>query len=408
MFTQGNVQFGNPFAKQGIKFGTNPIKQAQQTRVAQPPEHNFKRALNYYADYSGCGHWRMIWPENILNIYNKMVVHGTTCMITDHRYYEGIKAVRIQRQASPNQLEFAKFLRSVTTKYNSRLLFEIDDIMFHEDIPDYNKFKTAFTDPNVRRCGEEIMGMCDEITVTCQFMKDYYTDKTGNKNITVLPNYPARFWMDRFYNRDIILKNYNRNCSGKKRRPRVLYAGSGAHIDVENRTGFKDDFHHVANVIAKTTHEFQWVFVGAFPLTLKHLVKSGAIEFHEWKPMMDFPYMIESLNINVMVAPLADNTFNKAKSDLKYAEACCYGIPIACQDLCTYSNAPVRFGTGPEMIDQVRSIVKSRNAYMKMSDSMRSASENRWLEKNIDKYVDLYTIPLDGERKHLTEECIVT
>ena len=110
----------------------------------------------------------------------------------------------------------------------------------------------------------------------------------------------------------------------------------------------------------------------------------------------------------MLIAPLVDNTFNKAKSDLKYAEACCYGIPIACQDLPTYSNAPVRFKTGPEMIDQIRKMLKSRNAYMKMSDEMRSKAENRWLEKNIAKYVDLYTIPLDGPRTNLTEECIIT
>ncbi|MBC8416839.1 glycosyltransferase [bacterium] len=407
---QGPAQFGNPFAGQSSRFGhaNASVIQPQQQKVPQPPENGMKRAVQYYADYSGCGHWRMIWPENVINIYNKAIVQGTTCMITDPRYYEGTKSIRIQRQASPNQLEFAKLLRQIADKVGSRLLFEIDDIMFHEDIPDYNKFKTAFTNPEVRRCGQEIMAMCDEITVTCQFMKDYYMDKTGNKNVTVIPNYPPRFWMDRFYNRETIARNYNKYCAGKKKRPRILYAGSGAHIDVENRTGYKDDFSHVAGVIAKTCSEFQWVFVGAFPLTLKHLVQNGAIEFHEWRPIMEFPYMINSLNVNAMVAPLADNTFNKAKSDLKYAEACCYGIPIACQDLPTYANAPYRFKTGPEMIDQLRSMLKSRNAYMKVSDEMRSKAESRWLEKNIAKYVDLYTIPLGGERTHLTEECIIT
>ena len=35
-------------------------------------------------------------------------------------------------------------------------------------------------------------------------------------------------------------------------------------------------------------------------------------------------------------------------------------------------------------------------------------SNTKQLEKNIDKYVDLYTIPLGDERKHLTEKCIIT
>ena len=42
------------------------------------------------------------------------------------------------------------------------------------------------------------MGLCDEITVTCKFMKDYYTEKTGNKNITVIPNYPPKWWIGNY------------------------------------------------------------------------------------------------------------------------------------------------------------------------------------------------------------------
>ena len=37
------------------------------------PELQVPRFLNYYADYSGCGHWRMIWPEQIMNAHNKAV-----------------------------------------------------------------------------------------------------------------------------------------------------------------------------------------------------------------------------------------------------------------------------------------------------------------------------------------------
>ena len=37
------------------------------------------------------------------------------------------------------------------TSGNFRILYEIDDLVFHEDIPDYNKFKTAFVDPKIRQ-----------------------------------------------------------------------------------------------------------------------------------------------------------------------------------------------------------------------------------------------------------------
>ncbi len=172
---QGNLPFQQtPF--QQTPFNNQAVQQ-KQPEPPKPPENELPRFLNYYADYSGCGHWRMIWPEQVLNAHNKAVVHGTTVMNADPRYYIQAKGVRIQRQATPQQLEFVKFLRQLANQNNFRLIYEIDDICFAEDIPDYNKYKTAFTDPAIRKSAQEMMSMCDEITVTCPFMRDYYKEK---------------------------------------------------------------------------------------------------------------------------------------------------------------------------------------------------------------------------------------
>ena len=32
-----------------------------------PREHSLPRYINYLADYSGCGHWRILWPEAVIN-----------------------------------------------------------------------------------------------------------------------------------------------------------------------------------------------------------------------------------------------------------------------------------------------------------------------------------------------------
>ena len=110
-------QFGNPFGdnspvQQMGNVGPIPFKlEGNKPKIETPPEASYPRGLNYYADYSGCGHWRMIWPEFIMNMNQAAVIHGTTCMVLDPRYYAGVKSVRVQRQASENQLQFAKFLK---------------------------------------------------------------------------------------------------------------------------------------------------------------------------------------------------------------------------------------------------------------------------------------------------------
>ena len=357
------------------------------------PEANLPRALNYYADVSGCGHWRMIWPEHILNAHQKLLVHGSTVMCFDPRFFTGTKAIRIQRQATESQLMFVKFLRELSNQLGFKIIYEIDDIVFHEDIPDYNKFKTAFVDPKIRAYAQEMMSLADEITVTCQYMKEYYQSKTGNSRITVIPNFPPRFWMGHYYNPEKIKANYVRHCCGKNPRPRILYSGSGAHFDVENRVNQADDFEHVRNAIAKTSSEFQWVFLGAFPLPLQDLVKNGTLEYHQWSRLYDYPKKIASLNCNMMIAPLQNNVFNCAKSDLKLIEAGCYGIPIVCQDIATYKEAPLKFTTGDEMIDQIKRVIKSPSLYYSYSKIGNALAESRYLENddNIDQYVELYT-----------------
>jgi O-antigen biosynthesis protein len=386
MIIQGNKPFQ---LNNATPFNNNFIKPIQQENLLpKPPEQDLPRFLNYYADYSGCGHWRMIWPEQVMNAHQKAVVHGTTVMNIDPRYYIQAKSVRIQRQATPQQLEFVKWLRKLADKNNFRLIYEIDDICFAEDIPDYNKYKHAFTDPKIRQSAQEMMAMCDEITVTCPFMRDYYREKTGNKNVTVLPNFMPKFWLGHFENHNRTMESYDKN----KRKPRILYAGSGAHFDVEQRVKFKDDFYHVNDVIRKTVDKYQWVFLGAHPLPILDLIRAGKVEFHPWKTLYNYGQGLYDLNVNMVVAPLQDNTFNRAKSDLKYIEACALGLPIACQDLCTYENATIKFKTGDEMIAQIETTLQDRKRYKAICRKARQYADTRWLEddKNIDCYTELY------------------
>ena len=214
----------------GLPVGSKMPEQESAPAPMVPPEAGFDRSINYLADYSGCGHWRMIWPEHLLNAHQKAVIHSTTMMVLDERYYENTLSVRVQRQATDHQLKFLKLLRNFANQKGFRIIYEIDDIVFSEDIPDYNKFKPAFEDPHIRQCAMEIMGLCDEITVTNQFMQEYYKSKTGNQNVTVIPNYPPKWWMGNFYDEQSVMQNYKRT----RKKPRVVYSASGAHFDVEN------------------------------------------------------------------------------------------------------------------------------------------------------------------------------
>jgi hypothetical protein len=407
VFQYSQVSTGLPMAPMGMPSNL-PIHYSYVTSkpvyIPPPPpiemaEAHLPRVLNYFADYGGCGHWRMIWPEFLLNFGQKLVSSGMTQMILDIRFYSTLKAVRFQRQATPHQNAFIKELQKIRQQTKLRLIYEIDDIVFKDDIPDYNRCKDAFVDQTIVDSILEIMSAMDEITVTCDYMKQYYINKTGNKNITKIPNYAPKFWLDRYYDQEKIQKNFEKN----KKRPRILYAGSGTHVDVLNRTGFNDDFHHVVDSIIKARKKFKFVWKGCYPLAVKQFIENGEMEYLDWSPLPSYPQGLVDANCNVTFASLTDNVFNRSKSNIKMIEAGALGLPGAYQDMCTYEEAPVRFKSGDDLIDQLEYITSDVSRYMRLSKQAREFTEKLWLEDHLDEYLAMYLTPWGSkERKEMS------
>ena len=387
------VWSGLPNAPAGLPVGMPTYSYASMVPVNIPapaplemPEAKLPRAINYYADYGGCGFWRMIWPEFSMNAYSRACMSGLTQMILDLRFYGGIKAIRMQRQATPMQRDFIKELKKVQNDLKFRLIYEVDDIVFKNDIPDYNRCKDAFVDQTIIDSILEIMRSMDEVTVTCKYMKEYYQEKTGNKKITVIPNYPPKFWLDRFYDKHRMEKLYETN----RKRPRVLYSGSGTHVDVLNRTGFNDDFKHVTDAIIKARKKFKFVWKGCFPMALKPYIDNGEMEYLDWSGLNDYPQGLYDANCNISFAPLIDNVFNKSKSNIKIVEAGGIGMPCVSQDMCTYEDAEYKFKSGNDLIDQLEYITSNHDRYMKASANARKFTESLWLEDHLDEYDAVY------------------
>lgn len=366
----------------------------------QPSTDDIPRVLQYAADTSGCGFWRMFWPEHILNSHQKAICTTTTVMNDSKQFYAPLKAVRIQRQATSSQLAFVHYLKRLQSEFNFRLIYEIDDVVFHEDIPDYNKFKFAFESEEIRSNIINIMNLCDEVTVTNEYMRDYFRKKINKREVTVIPNFVPRWWIGNYFNAH---RNYNMLIKHKKK-PRVMYAGSGAHFDVDNKVNGRDDFEDIVKHIIDSRHKYTWIFMGAAPRQLIPFIQRGEIEFHPWQHLYDYPQKIHDLEVQMFVAPLQDNIFNNCKSDIKYIEACCLGLPVACQNISTYSNAMIKFNSGAEMMDKIEETLKRTNTYLDRSYEYRKIGEKRFIEHsdNHDCYTELFTTPYgSSKRKNL-------
>jgi hypothetical protein len=342
-------------------------------------------SIGYMGDQGGCGWWRMQLPELIINYSKLGNLMGLNKLIPDPNFYTDVKSVRLQRQATPEHLKFMKHLKEISSKNRMKLIYEIDDVILRDDIPDFNVAKDAYKDEKILEATKEMMGICDTMTTTCDYLRDYFTDKIGHKDIRVIPNMAPRMWFDGMYNSTKLMTALEKN----QKRPRILYAGSGNHFNINRLKGVNDDFSHVVNTILKTKKQFKWVFMGAFPYELKPYIDNGEIEFHNWAMIMNYPRAIYDLDVNAVVAPLMDCTFNRSKSNIKYLESAYLGIPGVFQDMVTYKDAPIRFNTGDEMIDQLKNLLTNRQYYAKMSKSARNYANTMWLDDHMEMYSKL-------------------
>lgn len=354
--------------------------------------------IQYPADFYGCGFWRMLWPQYLMNMRGIARVCHSQMFIRDFLHYHSATAVHLQRQTKETQFNFFKRLKQIQKRMKFRIIYESDDIVFAKDIPDYNSAKKE-----IEADGDfagEIMELCDEVIVTTPFLREYYLQKTSQKNITIIPNYPPLFWIGDHYSEELILRNYRTH----KAKPRILYAGSATHFARSPDGEIPDDFTHVKEAIMATVDKFRWVFVGGFPTALLQEVKAGFIEYHPWQSLDNYPRFLAKLQINMWIAPLHDNQFNRAKSDLKFLEATSLGHPIACQDMSTYAVAPIRFKTGEEMVKKINETLENEETFLAASRKARALIETRWLERpeNIGKYLDVYCHPYgDTLRKYV-------
>jgi hypothetical protein len=384
------------------------IYQATQSNTPSklpPPEvpgQNLPRAVNYLADYGGCSFYRCMAPNQMINLYQKGVICELTTMVLDPRFYQGIKAVKIQRQATPAQLQFVKFLKQVSKQVGFKIIYEVDDVVFREDIPDYNRNKDAFTSDEIYNSIIEIIELCDEVTVTCDYMRDYYKSKTRNKNVTVIPNYLLKWWFDRYYNLNNLIKNFDKN----KKKPVISIFASGTHVDVTNRTNQQDDFANIITAVMKTRTDFKWQFYGCYPLPLEPYVRSGQIIHKRWEALPDFPGAMAASGTNLTFAALQDNNFNRSKSNIKLIESGALGIPCICPDMVTYKDALLKYKTPDEFIDQIKYATKDQSRYADLCKKSRAFTENFWLESenNLGKHCEAYFTPYGSpDRKYLLE-----
>lgn len=99
-----------------------------------------------------------------------------------------------------------------------------------------------------------------------------------------------------------------------------------------------DDFDDIAQCIRDLADEFQFVCFGYAPPQIKDLVDSKKVEFHGGTPIMQYPSMLEKLQLQAVVAPIKKIAFNFSKSFIKFMECSAIGMPLFATNCLPYDR----------------------------------------------------------------------
>ncbi len=337
-------------------------------------------------DTGGCAYYRSKFPSMILEQrFSEQVSIVEGRVVFSPEMLKIMDSIVLQRLNQKREIEWMQYVvLPFKEKTGLRIIYDTDDILVEEDIPQYNFFRSIFSD------GKEVvpyyMEHSDLVTVTCQKLADYYSKKFSidPKKFKVLPNCPPKFLFGHFSENDVLVKAQKR----KGRKFRICFSCSPSHFDVRNRNGGMDDFSEIQKWILGNRHRYQFIFHGGSSAIYQQY--EGDFEFVKYGNFLDYPEVRRNIQADLYIQPMQKTMFNECKSPIKLFESWAEGVPILVQDLENYKNTDVEscFSSADDLERKVAAIADATpEEYTAKTVRNYGKLEQYWLENHIEKWI---------------------
>lgn len=266
--------------------------------------------------------------------------------------------VIIERDAFPSN-EFVELLIEKCKLLGIKIIYEIDDDLMNidESHRDYDYFKQ-------KSLGiYNIVKNADVVTVSTNMLKSKLNNL--NNNIIVIPNVITHYW------------NVSKTKTQIKKSNNLIkigYIGSTTHhhdiqllkstIEIVNKNYENSNKKIVFEMIGGSSEKLSWIH--QIPIPLSPIDKTVFPNFTK--------FVEETVDWDIALAPLEDNNINSSKSELKYLEYTCLGLPGIYSNIGPYKE---------NIIHECNGILVNDNSPEEWAKNIINLIENNNLRENI-------------------------
>jgi glycosyltransferase involved in cell wall biosynthesis len=271
----------------------------------------------------GCGAWRMDFPASVVvdsDVVVDVISNKSSISMDDY------DVIRVQWLHDWVTFEALTRLKV----QGKRIIIDLDDDLL--SIPDSNPASNAIGCSS-KAAILSIMSISDCVTVSTDIVAERMREELPQYTsdpvpIVVIPN-------------SIDTRHGWRqpgDCFSKDGFLRIFWFGSNTH---------NDDWKMIIPSIDKILKErdnVRLVIWGTIPLIMEEYAEAdhwkGRVEFQSGRHSEDFFKSLgESLVADIGIAPLQNNRFNQAKSNIKFIEYSLAGVPVVASDVSPYSGS---------------------------------------------------------------------
>lgn len=276
----------------------------------------------------GCYNLRI---QQIVNYINQTNMFGVKAIVSHIPIFDGnilarTKGILIQRPFHP--MPWLKNYRELQPKYMYKITFELDDA-FWNIMPDYNHNYYSPRDWGmIDKLSAENLKYFDCGIVTTEFLAKYLGEHFNFWNVVRVPNAADRS----------IYGSPRKDFFREK--PLVISAGAGQHVLEPNPiskqmptgwAGKRGDYcGQWPEWLIKRIDDIDLHYFTGIPYFLECI--KDKIQLHGWQNTTMYSSELNRVRPDIIIAPLKNNDFNRAKSSLKFVEAAACGAVLMGSD----------------------------------------------------------------------------